>query len=322
MSQQDDILQLLGKVSDLVARVPGAEEIYEQIRSGDLTMEEAVPHLFSLLSQANLLEEVAKEGDKLTALLSPDDMREVGRPIEMKTSTGVPQLNPVYEAALMERASVDGDVPEFRSGPLPKGSDPAVPVQTESTDPVLIGLMLKKASKEVKEEMALAIADHAKEMALVPAGQPQLPAPTGVPGYEAGQLPTLRKVEAFPTEAALLSPDQQRECVYLTLATTQGRRSTAPVIETGVVSELQKRGLNVSAGKSASLVKSFRWVLQVFGSEDISEDCNPIALATAYFTQEAASQGLRNFLVEVVRFDGISNRRFGWTLNLYTEEGA
>lgn len=39
MSQQDDILQLLGKVSDLVARVPGAEEIYEQIRSGDLTME-------------------------------------------------------------------------------------------------------------------------------------------------------------------------------------------------------------------------------------------------------------------------------------------
>jgi len=317
MSQQDDILQLLGKVSDLVARVPGAEEIYEQIRSGELTMEEAVPHLFSLLSEAQLLEDVAKEGSKLTALMSPQDMEKVGRPIEMETSTGVPQLNPVYEAALMERASVDGDVPEFRSGPLPPDATPAVPVEATSSDPVLIGLMLKRASEEVREEMKLALEEHVKETALIPSGQPQLPAPTGVPGYEAGQLPSLRQVDAFPTEAALLAPEQQRECVYLAIATTQGRRSVAPVIERELVGELEKRGLRVSAGASDTLLKSFRWVLQVFGSEDISEGCNPITLATAYFAQEAASQGLDHFLVEVVRFDGISNRQFGWTLNLY-----
>ena len=320
MSQQDDILQLLGKVSDLVARVPGAEEIYNQIRSGDLTMEEAVPHLFSLLAQAELLGEVAKEGSKLTAMMSPQDMEKVGRPISMETSTGVPQLNPVYEAALMERASVDGDVPEFRSGPLPSGSSPAVPVDTDSSDPILIGLMLKKASQEVRAEMTLALEDHSKETALIPVGQPQLPAPTGVPGYEAGQLPALRSIDASPTEAALLSPTMQRECVYLTVATTQGRRSTAPVIERGVVKELQKRGVDAASGKSDVMIKSFRWVLQVFGSEDISEGCNPITLATAYFAQEVASHGPSKVLVEVVRFDGISNRQFGWTLNLYREK--
>ena len=318
MSTEDDVLKLLGKVNDLVKSVPGAEEIYAQIRDGKITTEDAIPHLFSLLSEAGVVNEVAKEGGKLTQLISPETLKSAGRPVQMETSTGIPQLNPLYEAALAERASLDGDVPELRSGPLPEGATPAVPVLTSCRDPLLVGLMLKKASKEVSTEIVAAIEEHKESNALVKSDA-QLPVPTGIPGYEAGKLPALRTVEASPTEAALLPPQEQRECVYLSIATTQGRRSLTPVIEKGIQEELQKRGLSVKVGKGKKLVKSFRWVVQAYGPEDVAEGFNPVVAAIAFLAQEATGCG-DNLLLEVERVDGISTRRFGWSLNVYQEE--
>lgn len=318
MGNEDDILKLLGKVSDLVKRVPGAEEIYSQIRRGEISTEDAIPQLFSLLAEAGVIDDVAKEGSKLNSLMSPEDLKNAGRPVQMETSTGIPQLNPVYEAALAERASLDGDVPELRSGPIPTEGKPAVPVLTTSKDPVHVGLMLKRASAQVSLEYAAALEDHATT-ALVKS-EAQLPVPTGIPGYEAGKVPALREVSVSRTEAALLDPKEQRECVYLAISTTQGRRSLSPVIEKGVQEELLKRGLEVSVGKGERPIQTYHWVVQAFGPEDISEGFNPITSATAYLAQEASACGHKKFDIHVERFDGISARRFGWSLTLYRRE--
>jgi hypothetical protein len=320
MGNEDDILKLLGKVSDLINKVPGAQEVYDQIRSGEISTEEAIPHLFSLLSQAGVVKEVAREGDRLTSLLSPDSLKGAGRPVHMETSTGIPQLNPLYEAALAERASLDGDIPELRSGPMPEGATPSVPVITDSMDPIRVGLMLKRASREVQGEYSAALESHKEECALVKSGGQQLPVPTGIPGYEAGNLPSLREVEASPTEAALLSPEEQRECVYLSVATTQGRRSLAPVIERGVQEELLRRGLDVKLGGRGEPFQTLYWVVQAFGPEDISEGFNPIVSAVAALAQEASCCKESVFDMAVERFDGIAARKFGWTLHLYRRE--
>ena len=53
--------------------------------------------------------------------------------------------NPMFRAAIAERASIDGDVPEFRDAnePLPvEGFRPAISVVTDSLNPILVGLML------------------------------------------------------------------------------------------------------------------------------------------------------------------------------------
>ena len=319
MSMEDKILSLLGKVNDLVIKVPGCGEIYDQIRAGEISTEEAIPQLFSLLAEAGMLDEVAQEGGKLTSLLSPEDLKNAGRPVHMETSTGIPQLNPLYEAALAERSSLDGDIPELRSGPIPDGAIPAVPVLTDSLDPVRVGLMLQTASKEVQNEYAAALIEHKEKNALVKVVD-QLPVPTGIPGYEAGQIPTLREVQVSPAQAALLPPEGRRKCVYLSVATTQGRRSLTPVIEKGVQAELEKRGLDVRVGKGETPIQKFHWIVQAFGPEDVSEDFNPIVSAIAALSQAASSCGHSDFTLNVERFDGIAKREFGWSLYLWEKE--
>lgn len=69
---------------------------------------------------------------------------------------GLPRLNPVYEGALAERVQFDGDAPELRSGPMPEGGKPAVPVDTNVRNPVALGMMLEQASEAVAEELAAA----------------------------------------------------------------------------------------------------------------------------------------------------------------------
>ncbi|MFA6235210.1 MAG: hypothetical protein WC824_13630, partial [Bacteroidota bacterium] len=66
---------------------------------------------------------------------------------------GIPRLNPLYEAQLVERAQFDGDIPELRTGPLPEDVLPAVSVETEAHSPVAIGEMLRIAALDVQEDV-------------------------------------------------------------------------------------------------------------------------------------------------------------------------
>lgn len=92
------------------------------------------------------------------------------------------RLNPFYEAALIERASLDGDVPEARFGPLAEGAEPAVPVETTALSPVAVGMQLEAASQEVaseikqlqmthRDETDRALADHFRDQGLLTEGQ-------------------------------------------------------------------------------------------------------------------------------------------------------
>ena len=121
-------------------------------------MEQGVAELINLIRSKELLPEIERVAQEVSSLvpgyeLNPDILEKASRPVSMKTSTGLSQLNPVYEASIAERAFLDGDVPELRSGPLPEGGTPAVPVKTDSLDPVTIGLLLDIASKKVQRQL-------------------------------------------------------------------------------------------------------------------------------------------------------------------------
>lgn len=143
---------------------------------------------------------------------------------------GLPQVDPNWQAALIERLQFDGDVPEFRTGRLKtdKGQRAAVPVETESMNPLVVGKQLEDASDQVTAEaqrlledtdantrryLAALEGDALKMLeagivdALVPGDEEtsltrvqrsKLPEVMAVPdpeNYRAGQVPDLMKVE-------------------------------------------------------------------------------------------------------------------------------
>ena len=65
---------------------------------------------------------------------------------------GTERLNPKYESYLAERLQFDGDAPELRTGALPKGQKPAVPIETSSRNPVLLGKELEEASEKIFDQ--------------------------------------------------------------------------------------------------------------------------------------------------------------------------
>ena len=65
-------------------------------------------------------------------------------------------LHPLLMGMIVELLQYDGDIPELRTGALPAGGSPAVPVKTVARNPVVIGAMLRTASDEVTLELQAA----------------------------------------------------------------------------------------------------------------------------------------------------------------------
>ena len=220
--------------------------------------------------------------------------------------------NPIFRAAIAERASIDGDVPEFRdpSEPLPvEGFRPAVPVVTDSLNPIMVGLMLERASREI--EARFQIARDAVEQTALALSQPAN-LPVSVQGYIAGEIPDPMVVE--PPPASILAdvpPDRARYFAWLSLATTQGRRSLAPSIQ----AELERR-LGVSAGtyKRSTQHADIRWIMTVFGPDDLLPDFSPVEAAVSYFegVLRARFEQTGPLPFVVVPVDNIPERHFGW----------
>lgn len=212
--------------------------------------------------------------------------------------------NPMLWAAIAERASIDGDVPELRTGPPPvEGFRPAVPVVTDSINPIQVGLMLERASREIEARFQLA-----NETALTLAeGEGALV--TSVPGYVAGRVPEPMEVEVPPAAVlAEIPEDKARYFTWLAVVTSQGRRSLAPSIQ----AELERR-LRVSAGdydRGKNFGAHIRWLLSVHGPDDLLEDFSPVSSAIAYF-EEILRQRLP-CAFSVLPAAQISGRRFGW----------
>lgn len=228
--------------------------------------------------------------------------------------------NPLVHAAILERASIDGDVPEFRgpSDPLPvEGFRPAIPVVTDSINPVHVGIMLERASLEIRDRFKIA---HHDFYSMTLGGQ-DLALPVSVVGYVAGEIPDLMIVpDPHAMVLAGCPADKIRYFIWLSLATTQGRRSLAPAIER----ELERR-VGSLAGIVGDPISDLdaRWLVTVYGPDDLSNEFNPVESAVAFFTETLRMQFLAHgpLAYTVKPLADIAGRRFGWLLRMGQLEG-
>ena len=216
-----------------------------------------------------------------------------------RDDSGFSLNNPLVSAALIERASIDGDVPELRAWLLPEGAKPAVPVLTDSLNPIMVGLMLERASAEVEALLKLTEASNSlMQGSMLPS----------VPGYTPGEFPELREVEEPPAIVLLeLNPQQKRAFSWKAIATTQGRRSLIRPMEKHLAEKTGKR-----AGTPRKSVKETRWVITLFGPEDLFEDFSPVESALNLF--ESVLEKAESGIFQVVQVADYPNRKFGWAL--------
>jgi len=337
LSNRDrEALDLVAGVMSLLENTPGAESVIDDIRMGRLEPQKAMLQLADVLAKAGHGEALVKASSKLTDMYNVrSEVNEDGQHVVMKHDNTMLMMNPIMEAALKERASLDGDVPEARTGPMLKDGTPAVPVITDSLDPVVVGYQLEQASKQVQQEISAAIEDHdnlctrllAKIGNETPADQrstaleiakKNLPAvPVGVKGYEAGKRAVARPAVRVPVATlAELNPAERRLYSYRAFATTQGRVSLNRVIQKGVIEYLQHHGIEARIGDPdhESAVMS-KWLVVVWGADDVADGFNPITTAIHAMSSEIMAQTSHpRLFVRVTPYHGIADRRFGWTL--------
>jgi len=325
---QPTILSLLGAVNEKLAATPEGRDIFDRLKRGEIDMENAAVALHDIAARSGLIPDLTSLSKRFSEI-SPG-MLKGGRPVAVKL-TGLPQLNPLVEAAIMERASLDGDVPEMRTGQLPPEGRPAVPVIADVMEPATLGSMLETASEHISRKLVAARAGHtetcgrlielARETAarngvdqvtaMMIASQNFPPVPTGVPGYEAGQAPTaLRIAEPNPLAIAALPETQKRALSFKVLSTTQGRKSAAFCIE----QDLTRRS-GVPEGKPSEISPAVIWQAEAHGAEDLG-DSNSMAQAAAAFLRllRQASREDPSTVFSVSPWADIPSRKFGWVM--------
>lgn len=330
----DELLVLIGNLSEKLNKSPRCKEILDKLKAGLTDSESAVSALFEVMREEGLLEGALSQSKTLLTSMDSrfEDMVPMG-----KNPEGKEVVNPLWEAALAERISLDGDVPELRHGPLPQGGKPAVPVMLgDCIDPVKVGVMLERASQEIQERLMLAAREHSEVCHKILAitekkaresgaditkalgfAQKVLPeAPLGVPGYMAGIKPELHKVpEPTGTEMLALSDDLAQKYSHSALVTTQGRVSLMHPIREKVLQALAQKGLRVTSGEVKTPTVRAKWVVSSYGAGDFSPRFNYIESAIAVLTEKLLRElqgAAEEWVLEVVPFNGISSRTFGW----------
>lgn len=327
----EDSLRLVGEITRLLEETPGGARIMDDIRNGRVSPEEAMKGLMTVAFESGHAETLLAASNRLARL--PAELP----PVTLQHPNGMTMLNPVMEAAVLERASLDGDVPEMRSGPLPEGATPAVPVLTDALDPVVVGVQLERASQRTAAEISARVEMHAlhceqtltqvwadasaegKDVshALEAAKKTLPPVPTGIDTYRAGEVAPFQPAEKVTVaDVATLTPAQRRQYAYRSIATTQGRRSLTRVIESGVVEYLSSHGITVTAGEPDPKNKTLtKWVVEAWGADDLADGFNPITAAIHSMSRDLMeATGHQNLVVQVSPYHGIADRRFGWTV--------
>jgi hypothetical protein len=311
--------EAIESLKEVLDNTPGASAIFEGLESGDLTAAQAYTQLETLLKGAG--HDLAGLGDQFPVAIPTEN----AVPMVMVGDNGLPQLNPLVEAAIAELASVDGDVPHMRTGPLPEEATPAIPVSTTAANPVMVGLMLQEASERIQEAIQLAVGERAKAIALLEEEATEqglvvrtedLPAPViGVENYRAGEAPA-PMVVAQPTthELASLTPSQRRTAAHKALATTQGRTSLAPVIATMLQDRLSKAGITTSLGSLPKGEEEVAWAMNTYADDEIHEDFSPVEAAVGSLTAKIKQRNPKAtpLVLQVFPFNGTSDRHFGW----------
>lgn len=342
---QDSLNNLINRIAD---EYPNLKAIMDQAKAGDITEAEAMNQMMAVVQTdpaiGKRLQEVAMEA--LAPLRDPMGERKVnthGGAI-MDRGRGLPRLNPLMEAALIERAQFDGDMPELRTGPLPPGMMPSVSVETGAKDPAMIGLMLGTASEMVHGEVQtaefdrlllvekvakgdtaalvakvgkdLALADTQDDIDRILSGKHPI---TDAPSYKRGQVPAPIKVgQPTGSEMVLMTESERRTHAWAFLSTTQGRRSAVATIQDMVLGLLTKDGFEVvvrPASGQQVVLAAHSWVVSLDGAGSLQPSFNVIGTAA----QSIRAGILREIgerrgkvILEVSSVNTVSDRRVGW----------
>lgn len=298
-----------------VATHPGALKILEKVSRDELSIMEAALQIQKLIEGTSTGESLTRKLGKLNEMgIDPEKLL-------FRHPNGQEGLNPIFEAKLAERLSQDGDIPELRVGPLPEGCRPAVPVSTYTTNPLVIGLQLKKAREKVEGLLEAQQQRYVKSCSentyLVPPSPP-----IDLPGfYEVGK--SAIPISADPVgigETSSLTAVEKRQLIHSCIGTTQGRVSCLSPIQALIRKKLDELGIRVKVVSNHNRYES-SWTYQTWGSEDISEDFNPITTAALSmlndFLEHTKDVSPKEVYFEVRPINGYSDRVFGWKITFY-----
>lgn len=256
---------LTALISNLKEVSPDLANILDQAKAGEIDEATAMRWLMETVQGDKDL--AAKLNNMAMVSLAP--LRDEDVPQQMfvpRGGHGQPRLNPLFEAALVERAQFDGDIPELRTGDIAAGTLPAVPVKTTARNPVAIGAMVNKAAAQVQKDLTARTAARRQLAEAVAAGDPnalaviqqhgalvassmtdaivQGTAADDPAGYRRGQAPQLMAVQRpRGSTLAKMSDAERHEMAWRFLSTTQGRRSAVDTIRDLVVIQLGNKGL-------------------------------------------------------------------------------
>lgn len=327
MSQSFDSLN-----QQLLAALPELKQAIEDIQAGRTTEQEAYQKLNVFLLQnphaTKVFEDFAEQVQALPTELNPFNIPANPPPMVLTPEVGLPRMNPLYEAAIIERLQFDGDIPELRHGPLPEGVSPAVPVTVPTTNPVLIGLALETASTQILQEI-----QNLKEGYLLEADPKQHHDLTQLvqgipehPSYPTGQITPFLKVEGTdPLTLASLSTERKQEMSWKTLATSSGRRSALAVLATSLEDQLQEYAIvwkERDLVERTDVVAYAEWTMELVGGQrshqqdfsyvDVAAKVLSTKLTRLLKDRQLTTAGV----LEITPINTVEDRRVGWAARI------
>lgn len=291
------------KLTDaILALSPEMEEAMATIRREATTEEEALLLLMKWCDKhPEVLEQLTA---KMLAPVSP----------EQKVISPLPQM------LAQERAQFDGDVPEYRTGPMEGTQKPAVPVQTDSRSAVQIGMELEQASLKVEAEAKRLVAEWQSikegstgtDMVL----SDKAPEPEG---YQSGKPAEMVAVTEKPSTLAL-SEAQRQQYAWAAISTTQGRRSALSQVASSVAERLKEAGLDCpmrdfNPTRRVEVLAHAAWHWVMTGRAELQPSFSFVDVAAKAIGEELVTKGVNGWL-EAVPIDTVDLRKVGWACRI------
>ncbi len=356
MSDDMDFLDAVSKFGrELLGKNPDLDDLVETARAGIGDPREAVKEVWRAAAQRPEVAQLLESSLFSAFGVEPGStdiahFPERGRMLERWGFTdddlifepfpdrpGYKMLHPLLMGMIVELLQFDGDVPEMRTGRLPEGGAPAVPVRMAARSPVSVGAMLRTASQEVALELGAAreqVDRKLAEMVQSSGGAREMTALAraegekgiAVAGYGPGRRAEMREVTG-PTggQLAQMPFEERQELAHKALASTQGRRSIVPVIADMVIQALHAEGYTgLRVGDGDVVFSEAEWVVQIDGGQgERNPNFNFVDVAarslTAKLRRSLAGHASRftSLKLQVAPVNAVAERRVGWRAVLY-----
>jgi len=234
--------------------------------------------------------------------------------------------SPLPALLAQERAQFDGDVPEYRDGPLTEGMTPAIPVHTTARSPVQIGVELEQVAAAVQQE-AKALLLHWQELVSGSTGTDMVvsdkpPEPASYPSGKPAEMMVPNEVST--TMLLSLTPEQRQQYAWKMISTTQGRKSALSVVGAMVSERLKKSEIdcpvrNFDPNRRVEVLAYAAWHYSLSGRADLQPQFSFIDVAAQTIAEDLAAKGVHGWL-ETVPIDTVDLRKVGWACRIVRDK--